>query len=76
MWYAAPEDKDSFKVADQFMLGDDIIVAPVVEINQRQRSVYLPPGNWVDAHGRVHKGPSVTRVAANLEDLPIFTRKV
>ena len=58
------------------MLGDDIVVAPVVEVNQRQRSVYLPPGNWVDSHGRVWPGSKVIKVAANLEDLPYFTRKV
>lgn len=75
MWYEAPEDPRSFNVSDQFMLGSDLVVAPVVEANLRQRSVYLPPGNWIDAHGQVRKGPAVIKVAANLEDLPFFTRQ-
>ncbi len=76
MWYEAPEDGRAFNISDQFMLGDDLVVAPVVEVGLRQRKVFLPGGEWTDAHGRVYKGPTETRVAANLEDLPFFTRKV
>ncbi|KAJ6220582.1 hypothetical protein RDWZM_006394 [Blomia tropicalis] len=76
MWYEAPDEQQSFTVSDQFMLGDDIIVAPVVEIGQRQRSVFVPDGEWLDeAHGRVLKGPGVFKVVADLEDLPHFIRK-
>ena len=32
----------------EFMFGDDILVAPVVQENKRNRDVWLPPGQWVN----------------------------
>ena len=75
MWYAAPEDARTFTIADQFMVGDEIMVAPVLEQGQRERSVYFPPGTWIDQHGKQFTGPSVAKVLAPLEELPYFKRK-
>jgi len=44
MWYAEPEDSKAFTIDDQFMLGDDIFVAPVVHLGQHERMVYMPSG--------------------------------
>lgn len=76
MWYAEPEDSRTFKLFDQFMLGDDLIVAPVLEQGQVERAVYLPTGTWIDQHGKEWKGPGVIQVAAPVEELPYFKRKV
>jgi len=60
---------------DQFMLGDAILVAPVVAEGARQRSVYLPPGIWHDRWtGRAHVGPTVIVAEAPLERIPVFLR--
>jgi alpha-D-xyloside xylohydrolase len=59
---------------DQYMLGDDLLVAPVVERGQRQRQVVLPPGHWVDWWtGEVFSGGRIT-VDAPLDVLPLFIR--
>lgn len=59
---------------DQYMLGDDLLVAPVVERGQRQRQVVLPPGRWVDWWTReVYSGGPVG-VDAPLDVLPLFIR--
>ena len=42
-------DAETFGIADQFALGDDMIVAPVVERGARKRDVYLTAGTWRDA---------------------------
>lgn len=61
-------------ITDQFMLGDDILVAPVVEQGARQREVIFPPGVWHDAdHGRV-VGPTSRMIDAPLARLPWFRR--
>jgi alpha-glucosidase len=39
-------DKTALSVFDQFMFGDDILVAPVLNRAQSHRNVYLPEGNW------------------------------
>lgn len=75
MWYAAPEDSRSYRISDQFMLGQDILVAPVVVEKARERTVYFPPGNWIDQHGKVYSGPVLSKVLAPLEELPYFKRR-
>ena len=57
------------------MVGNDILVAPVVELGQREREVFLPSGTWIDQHGKSYTGPSVVKVLAPLEELPYFKRK-
>lgn len=75
MWWAEPEDPRAFLVGDQFLLGDDLLVAPVLEKGQRERKVYLPSGVWQDQHGANFTGPTEILVKAPLEVLPYFKRK-
>ena len=75
MWFEAPEDERSFGIQDQFMLGPDILVAPVVDLNQSERRVYLPSGNWIDQHGNIRSGAGFITVSAPLEELPYFKRQ-
>lgn len=42
------KDENVKNLNGQFMLGDSILVAPVVEQGMRQKMVYLPEGNWYD----------------------------
>lgn len=71
----------------QWLLGHDILVAPVVEDNARQQSVYFPAGaGWirvrVDEQGRftatteIHAGGTQDNVALSqdLSDIPVFLR--
>jgi alpha-D-xyloside xylohydrolase len=42
-----PEDPGSWLIDNQYLFGSDILVAPLLE-EERERAVYLPPGNWID----------------------------
>jgi alpha-D-xyloside xylohydrolase len=45
-----PSDPLCWEVDDQFLLGDDVLIAPVLEYRAREREVYLPAGStWYDA---------------------------
>lgn len=60
---------------DTYLFGDDLLVAPVVERDARERKVQLPPGEWLDWWtGERHAGNRVITVAAPLETLPLFVR--
>jgi len=61
---------------DEFLLGDDILVAPVVTPNQRARDIYLPPGQWRDYWTKqVFTGATMLKeYPAPLEVLPFFER--
>ncbi len=61
-------------IKDQFVLGNDIIVAPVVEKGVRSRKVVLPKGNWIAEDGKKFKGGAFIDVLVPLERLPYFQR--
>jgi alpha-D-xyloside xylohydrolase len=42
-----PDDPETHDLSDQFMMGDDVLVAPVFA-GQTERMVYLPAGQWYD----------------------------
>lgn len=71
-----PADSAAWGIEDQFLLGPDLLVAPVVERGKRARDVYLPAGErWVDLWtGRVHGGARTVRVEAPLGTVPLFLR--
>jgi alpha-glucosidase len=61
-------------IKDQFMLGDDILVAPVVEKGARSRTVALPEGRWKNERGEIVRGGRTIDIEVPLERLPYFTR--
>ena len=75
LWYVSPDDAKTYHIDDQYMLGDDILVAPILVVNQRERQVYLPTGNWLDQHGKSYKGPGEFKVLVPLEELAYFKRQ-
>jgi hypothetical protein len=77
MWWLDPEDEATFDIFDQFVLGENIIVAPVVFQGQRSRDVYLTRGNWEDLNspGEVIQGGRwLKNLEAPLAKLPCFRR--
>jgi alpha-glucosidase (family GH31 glycosyl hydrolase) len=87
---AFPDDPVAAGVEDQFLLGPDLLAAPVLEPGARERRVYVPAGSWVDLwrsatwepetraliphRPRVLNGPAWTTVPAPLEELPLLVR--
>lgn len=53
MWWLDPRDEATFTIHDQFALGDDFIVAPIVERGATSRNVYLTQGLWRDPFAQV-----------------------
>jgi alpha-glucosidase (family GH31 glycosyl hydrolase) len=76
MWLAAPEAPGARTESQQWMLGDDVLVAPVVEEGATTRRVTLPRGCWQlqDGSGRRVRGPGRVTVDAPLGRLPYFFR--
>lgn len=76
VWWLASSD-DAFTVADEYLLGNDWLVAPVVTAGAVQRDVYLPPGSWQDYWDQqVHQGPGwLHNYPAPLARLPLFRRR-
>ncbi|WP_438388657.1 glycoside hydrolase family 31 protein [Actinopolyspora saharensis] len=71
-----PADERAWLVEDGFLLGPDLLVAPVLHAGHRAREVYLPAGAvWTDAWtGQRHTGGAVVTVDAPLGRIPAFLR--
>ena len=61
---------------EEYLYGDDILVAPIWHIGQTTQHVYLPAGRWVDYwnHDRVLDGPMDLDDTVPLDRIPIFVR--
>jgi alpha-glucosidase (family GH31 glycosyl hydrolase) len=67
---AAPAHAD-----DEYLLGPDLLVAPVVAAGAGNRSVHLPPGAWVHWWSdQLFVGPAEVTVDAPLGSPPLFAR--
>jgi alpha-glucosidase (family GH31 glycosyl hydrolase) len=76
LWYNDPADPNSLAITDQFMVGADVLVAPVVEKGAVSRRVYLPKGEWRDYKTKaiLQGGQWVDNYPAPLDTLPLFVR--
>ena len=62
-------------VIDEFMMGEDLLVAPVLKKGAASREVVLPPGTWFADDGATFAGPCTITVPTPLARLPHFVRK-
>lgn len=70
-----PEDKNTWNIDDQYLFGNDLLVAPLMEQNLRKRDVYLPKGKWIDYSARkVYEGNKWHKIAAHEFDGILFVR--
>ena len=73
--FSFPADPHVVPIEDQFMCGDALLAAPVLEEGATSRDVYLPAGVWFDWWtGQRYEGGQTITVEAPLDTLPLFTR--
>lgn len=46
LWLEYPQDQAAQQIFDQYLFGEDFMVAPIVEEGKTHREVYIPAGNW------------------------------
>jgi alpha-glucosidase (family GH31 glycosyl hydrolase) len=80
MYYEYPEAGEAYRCPNQYMFGDEMIVAPVVAPVDAEREtaavkVWLPEGEWVDtARGVMVEGGGWRSARYTLEEVPVFVR--
>jgi hypothetical protein len=76
MYLDWPRSESAYRADGQYMLGDQLLVAPVTKPGNRARArVWFPPGEWVDIFtGERHRGPRAERLSVPLELMPVFAR--
>ena len=70
-----PEDSLVWFVHDQYMLGRDLLVAPIVDEGATSREIYLPTGKWHDLFlGGTISGSQTIEYSCPIERIPVFVR--
>ncbi|KAF2354194.1 Glycoside hydrolase family 31 [Trinorchestia longiramus] len=75
-WWLCPLEEDCLTADQQYLLGDDVLVAPVVVEGAVEKEVVLPPGDWVaNVDGVTYSGPGkVVFTDVTLDKLVYLTR--
>ncbi|MFF4392034.1 TIM-barrel domain-containing protein [Streptomyces sp. NPDC001552] len=75
VWWGTPEERRLRDCEDAFLLGDALLVAPVLECGADRRAVRLPRGRWYDtATGAAHEGPGQILLDAPQGRIPVLAR--
>lgn len=69
------EDEACYDIQYEYMLGRDVLVAPVYLAERIQWEVYLPKGEWIHLWTGDEYGKGSHTVCASLGDTPVFYRK-
>lgn len=74
--FSADADKALDNVYDQYLWGDEVMVAPVMEKGATERDVIIPAGLWIDYNRPTvgYEGPDTIKYEAPLDILPLFIR--
>lgn len=78
LFYEFASDEAAANIADEYMFGTDLLIAPVTELGATKRSVYLPGDNgtqWLEIHtGKTYCGGTTVEAQADLAVVPVFAR--
>jgi alpha-glucosidase (family GH31 glycosyl hydrolase) len=75
LFFDAPDDPEIWSWPYEYLLGDDLLVAPITDPGIESWRVYLPEGEWIDAWtGETHLGPLVVNRRAPLAEIPVYLR--
>jgi alpha-glucosidase len=70
-----PDDPGSLDEEYEFLVGDRLLVAPVIVDQARERDVYFPPGEWIGFwSGERFHGPGRVTVPAPRDTIPLFVK--
>lgn len=78
MYYDYPENKEAYEFANEYMFGDDVMVAPVTAPatdGYAQVRVWLPEGEWYEWHtGALLQGNCVVERSFAIDEYPIYVK--
>ena len=75
MYFEYPDDEICYSLDSQYMFGDDIIFAPIVERGQTVKKVYIPDGEWVLTKDKKTYTKGTYEISAEINEFVAFVRK-
>lgn len=79
LYYEWPEENNAYKYEDEYMFGNDMLVAPIYSPADKdgysERAIWLPKGQWWDVtHNQLVQGDRVFRDRFTTDEFPIYYR--
>jgi hypothetical protein len=80
MYYDHPWEKEAYRVANQYMFGSELMVAPITtptdpELRLARVRTWLPEGTWIDFFtGMVYRGGRSAYLHRDLDSIPVLAR--
>jgi Alpha-glucosidases, family 31 of glycosyl hydrolases len=75
LFFEWPNDPTVWDYPYQYLLGDDLLVAPVVEPGREQIDMYVPAGDWANLWNSSRVvGPARITASAPRDEIPVFVR--
>ena len=76
VFYNYPDDQFAIDINDEYMVGDSLLLAPILDKNTYKRIVYLPKGRWIDYFSKkVYKGNKHYIIDLKLDETAIFIKE-
>lgn len=81
MYYSYPENKNSYKVPNQYMFGSELMVCPITkpqhkELNMGSVYAWIPHGRWTDIFtNQVYNGEKFTNLYRDLKTIPVLAKE-
>jgi alpha-glucosidase (family GH31 glycosyl hydrolase) len=70
-----PNDTNTYSLNTQYMFGDNLLVAPIVNEGETNKSIYLPAGEWADFWwGAQRPGTKTISYNVGIDDIPVFAK--
>lgn len=82
LFWQDTSDTRLWDIDDSFMIGDALLIAPILEENVSSRSITIPRGEWynfwqkskVDSDQIYSNGPGKVETTVSIEDIPVLVR--
>lgn len=74
MFFEFPNDEICYKTGEQYMFGDDIIFAPIVEQGQKIKQFYIPDGQWILTMNGHKYGKGLHKIDVTIRDYVALVR--
>jgi alpha-glucosidase len=75
LFWENPVDPALWDIADEFLLGEALLIAPVVSMGAQSRLITLPPGIWYSYwDDRQYIGPCQFEIEVSNDTIPIFVK--
>ena len=75
MFFDYPDDKICYTLGEQYMFGDDILFAPIVNRGQTNKKVYLPEGEWVLTKNKKTYTEGWHEISAEIDEFIAFVKQ-